>query len=93
MFLTPSPGAEEKATRIARSLGVTPTEFIESLIERHPDPPSTTDERPTGMRFRDIVAMLQQDFEATGMTDEELDAFIEAEVKAHRKISENFSTP
>ena len=37
--------------------------------------------RPT---FAEILAPLQQDFEATGMTDEELGEFIDAEIKAHR---------
>jgi hypothetical protein len=37
-----------------------------------------------GMTFTEILAPLQQDFEATGMTDEELGEFIDAEIKAHR---------
>ena len=84
MTLTLSPTSEEKAARLALTLGVTPAEFIESLIECHPDPTPATEKLPAGMRFRDIVAPLQHDFEATGMTDEELDDFIEAEVRAHR---------
>lgn len=39
-------------------------------------------EEPT---FVQILAPLQEDFEATGMTDEELGEFIDAEIKAHRK--------
>jgi hypothetical protein len=31
----------------------------------------------------EIIAPLQQDFEATGMTDEELGAFVDAEIKAY----------
>lgn len=37
-----------------------------------------------GMTFAEILAPLQQDFEATGMTEEELGEFIEAEIKAYR---------
>ena len=38
----------------------------------------------SGMTFAEILEPLQQDFEATGMTDEELGEFIDAEIKAHR---------
>jgi len=37
-----------------------------------------------GPTFAEILAPLQHDFEATGMTDEELGEFIDAEIKAHR---------
>jgi hypothetical protein len=36
------------------------------------------------MTFAEILEPLQQDFEATCMTDEELGEFIDAEIKAHR---------
>lgn len=41
-------------------------------------------ETPPERTFAEIVAPLQEDFEATGMTDEELGEFIDAEIKAHR---------
>lgn len=34
--------------------------------------------------FAKILAPLQQDFEATGMTDEDLGEFIDTEIKAYR---------
>jgi hypothetical protein len=37
-----------------------------------------------GMTFREIFAPSQEGFAATGMTDEELSDFVEAEVKAYR---------
>ena len=37
-----------------------------------------------GSTFAEILAPLQQDFDATGMTDEDLGEFIDAEIKAHR---------
>ena len=38
----------------------------------------------SGMTFSEIFAPLQQDFEESGMSDEELSEFVEAEVKAYR---------
>ena len=37
-----------------------------------------------GMTFAEILAPAQQGFEESGMTEEELDDFIEAEIKAYR---------
>jgi hypothetical protein len=37
-----------------------------------------------GMTFREIFAPAQEGFDQSGMTDEELSDFIEAEVKAYR---------
>lgn len=38
----------------------------------------------SGMTFREIFAPAQEGFAATGMTDEGLSEFVEAEVKAYR---------
>jgi metal-responsive CopG/Arc/MetJ family transcriptional regulator len=52
-------------------------EIIEEKLQEHEKPQS-------GKTFAEILAPLQQDFEATGMSDEELGDFIDAEIKAHR---------
>jgi predicted transcriptional regulator len=62
-------------------LGRDRSQFIREIIEEK----LQQQEKPhPGMTFAEILAPLQQDFEANGMTDEELGEFIDAEIKAHR---------
>jgi len=54
-------------------------------IQTTEKPASTGTEPPhAGMTFAEILEPLQQDFEETGMTDEELGEFIDAEIEAYR---------
>ena len=64
-----------------REQGRDRSEFIREIIEEK----LQDHENPTAAStFAEILAPLQQDFEATGMTDDELGDFIDAEIKSHR---------
>lgn len=60
---------------------IIPGEEIET--EEKPDRTEGEPSR-TGMTFRQIFASSQAGFDQTGMTDDELSDFLEAEVKAYR---------
>ena len=56
-------------------------DYLRELLERD----LNGEERPhAGMTFAEIFAPCAEDFAATGMTDEELAEWVEAEVKASR---------
>lgn len=54
-------------------------------IEVHGEAATAEEQKPhAGMTFEEILTPLHEDFEETGMTDEELGEFIDAEIKAYR---------
>lgn len=64
-----------------REQGRDRSQFIREIIEEK----LQEKEKPNSEKtFAEILAPLQQDFEATGMTDAELGDFVDAEIKAHR---------
>jgi predicted DNA-binding protein len=67
--------------RRMREQGRDRSQFIRELIEQNLEAQEQPD---AGMAFREIVAPLQEDFEATGMTDEQLGELIDAEIKGFR---------
>jgi hypothetical protein len=61
----------------ARGKGMDRQSYVLRLIER--------DLLDQGKTFDEILAPIRDDFRATGMTEQELEAFVDAEVAAARK--------
>jgi metal-responsive CopG/Arc/MetJ family transcriptional regulator len=71
----------ERIDERAQACGRDRSQVIQDIIARA----LQEEKRPhAGMTFAEILEPLQKDFEATGMTEEELGEFIDAEIKAYR---------
>ncbi len=66
------------ATRRGKKVEDVADEILTETLEKTAAPPHS------GMTFAEIFAPVQEDFDASGMTDEELSEFVEAEVKTYR---------